>query len=247
MGDTMFYKYETHLHTSESSSCGRSTAAEMVHAFIREGYSGFVVTDHFINSSSTVPKDLCWQDKMKLYARGYDNAKREAEKYSNFLVMFGWEYTLFPYCADYLTYNLDLEFLINHPEMLDISFPEYCKLVHDNGGVIVHAHPYRQAHYINYEPDLRQDLIDGIEVNNGLSTSSSNRNDKAWELARLNPHLFRTSGTDIHNVERAGIGGVAFKYRITDSKMFVEALKKGDGYLIIDGKITDREGNIIEE
>lgn len=242
----MFYKYETHLHTSEASACAQSTAVEMVQAFIRAGYSGFIVTDHFVNSNSTVPQNISWHQKIKLFVRGYENARREGEKY-NFNVFFGWEFTHSPYCEDYLTYNLGIDFLFRHPEIISMPFKDYCKLVHDHGGILIHAHPYRTAHYIHYEPNPKIDLIDGIEVNNGTSDSLYNNNPQAWELARQNPHLIRTSGTDIHHVDKTGIGGIAFKYKITSMKMFVEALKAGDGFLIIDGKITDREGNIIDD
>ena len=44
----MFYKYETHLHTSEVSKCARSTGAEMARAFNKAGYAGIFVTDHFL-------------------------------------------------------------------------------------------------------------------------------------------------------------------------------------------------------
>ncbi|HHU56268.1 MAG TPA: PHP domain-containing protein [Acholeplasmataceae bacterium] len=241
----MFYKYETHLHTSESSACASSTAAEMVQAYIRAGYSGFVVTDHFVNANSTVSRDLTWHEQIKNFIRGYENAYREAEKY-NFQVFFGWEYTVFPYCEDHLTYNLDINFLYKHPELTQISFSDYCKLVHESGGILIHAHPYREASYIHYPPNPKLDLIDGIEVNNGSSDSPYNHNDKAWELARSNPKLIRTSGTDIHNVQKVGLGGVAFKYKITSMKEFVKALQNHEAYLIIDGRITDRDGNIVE-
>ena len=60
-------------------------------------------------------------------------------------------------------------------------------------------------------------------------------------------HLVRISGADIHNADLAGLAGVAFRYRIKDTRHFVDALRAGDAYLIIDGKITDREGKPVEE
>ena len=40
------YIYETHLHTSEGSACGRSKAADIVHAYKAAGYTGIIITDH---------------------------------------------------------------------------------------------------------------------------------------------------------------------------------------------------------
>jgi hypothetical protein len=89
--------------------------------------------------------------------------------------------------------------------------------------------------------------VDGVEVNNTTSDSPNNNNHLAWRLALKHPHLIRISGTDIHSTDLAGLGGVAFRYRIKDSQHFIEALRAGDAYLIIDGKITDTEGRPVEE
>jgi hypothetical protein len=244
-GDIMFYRYETHLHTSETSKCGTSTAVEMVRAHKAAGYTGIIVTDHFVNANCTVPKHLPWDKQMELFTRGYEHAKAEGDQIG-LDVFFGWEYPNNPYGEDYLTYNLDPQFLPDHPDLTELPFEEYCRLVHENGGLIIQAHPYRTAFYILYDPDPKVHLIDGVEVNNGESDADYNHNHKAWELARANPRLIRTSGTDIHKTERAGIAGVAFRYRIESSQHFVDAMKSGDAYLIIDGKITDREGNRVE-
>lgn len=240
----MFYKYETHLHTAEVSACGKSTAAEMVKAHKDAGYTGFVVTDHFVNANCTVPRHLSWLEQMELFFKGYDNAKAEGDRLG-FDVFLGWEFPNHPYGEDYLTYNLDKQFLLDHPDITQISFEEYSKLCHDNGGFITHAHPYRKASYIKYEPNPKPHLVDAIEVNNGESESENNYNYKAWELARANHNLIRMSGNDIHSADKAGIAGIAYEYRIENIQHMVEALRAGDGYLIIDGKITDREGNIL--
>ncbi len=241
----MFYRYETHLHTSEVSKCGASTAVEMVRAHKAAGYAGIVVTDHFINGNCVVPSHLSWQEQIELFTRGYEAAKAEGDKVG-LDVFFGIEYPNNPYGEDYLIYNVDKEFLLNHPQQTELPFEEYCKLVHEHGGLIIHAHPYRTADYILYDPNPKVHLIDGVEVVNGVSDSEHNHNHKAWELARANPHLIRIAGTDIHHIEKAGTAGIAFEYRIDSIQHFVDALKSGDAYLIIDGKVTDKEGNPVD-
>ena len=56
------YKYDLHVHTKEGSACGRSTGAEMAEMYAREGYSGFVVTEHFYTGNTAVPRDLPWEE-----------------------------------------------------------------------------------------------------------------------------------------------------------------------------------------
>ncbi|MGI6188984.1 MAG: histidinol-phosphatase [Clostridiales bacterium] len=242
----MFYKYETHLHTSEVSKCARSTGAEMARAFNKAGYAGIFVTDHFFNGNCAISTKLDWEQQVDLFMRGYESAKEEGDKLG-LDVFFGWEFTLQPYAADFLTYNLDKEFLLAHPYVDRLSIEEYSWLVRKNGGLLIHAHPYREAEYIHYPPNPKPHLVDGVEVNNNISDSPNNNNHLAWELALKYPHLVRISGADIHNADLAGLAGVAFRYRIKDTRHFVDALRAGDAYLIIDGKITDREGKPVEE
>ena len=240
----MLYKYETHLHTSEVSKCAVSTGAEMARAHKEAGYTGIFITDHFINGNTTVPANLPWKQRMVLFAKGYESAKEEGDKIG-LDVFFGWEYTHMPYAADYLTFNLGLDFLLAHPEINEMPFEEYARLVKASGGILIHAHPYRTADYIKFEPNPQVHLIDGVEVNNIVSNSPNNNNHLAWELARAHPHLIRTSGTDIHSAGNAGLAGMAFPYRIESNQHFVDALRAGEGYLIIDGENTDLEGNRI--
>ena len=55
----MKYLFETHMHTCEISKCVRSTGAEMARTYYESGYSGIVVTDHFLNgNNTTVPHGL---------------------------------------------------------------------------------------------------------------------------------------------------------------------------------------------
>ena len=96
----MFYKYETHLHTSEVSKCARSTGAEMARAFNKAGYAGIFVTDHFFNGNCAISTKLDWEQQVDLFMRGYESAKEEGDKLG-LDVFFGWEFTLQPYAADF--------------------------------------------------------------------------------------------------------------------------------------------------
>ena len=40
------YLYDPHTHTSETSKCGHLPAAEVVERYVKNGFSGLVVTDH---------------------------------------------------------------------------------------------------------------------------------------------------------------------------------------------------------
>ncbi len=42
----MKFKTELHAHTAETSNCGKASAEELVEAYIKNGYSTVVITDH---------------------------------------------------------------------------------------------------------------------------------------------------------------------------------------------------------
>ena len=99
--------------------------------------------------------------------------------------------------------------------------------------------------YIHYPPNPKVHLVDGVEVNNAgrvlpAITTIWHGN---WQ-GRIPPYTI--SGSDIHSTE-----GRACRRSISLSNQkqpaFVDALRAGDAYLIIDGKITDQEGNPVKE
>ena len=54
----MTYRYETHLHTCESSACGVAHGRDYI-AFYRDlGYRGLFVTDHFFGGNTAVGQSL---------------------------------------------------------------------------------------------------------------------------------------------------------------------------------------------
>jgi hypothetical protein len=220
------YRYETHLHTGEASACAGSTAAEMVRAYYRAGYSGIIVTDHFFNGNSCIPAHLPWAHRVDLFCRGYENALWEARKL-DFHVFFGWEYA--DNGAEFLTYGLGRDFLLKFPDMLSWPVEKYLRVVREHGGFVSQAHPYREAWYIG---DVRvyPELVDAIEVRN-----ASHRNPKfdrlALELANKYG-LYKTGGSDSHFAEMLPGGGMEFDCELFTIEDFIRAVKEGRGHVI---------------
>lgn len=70
------FKYETHLHTKESSRCGSTSAAEYPAYYKSLGYSGIFITDHFFNGNCRISNDLPWEDRVNMFCRSYELAKK---------------------------------------------------------------------------------------------------------------------------------------------------------------------------
>ena len=69
------YIYETHLHTSTASACGKSKGNEYISLYKELGFSGIFVTDHFFNGNCGVPENLSWKERINLFCKGYEEAK----------------------------------------------------------------------------------------------------------------------------------------------------------------------------
>lgn len=224
------YLYETHLHTKEASACGNSTAEEMVYAYKEAGYTGIMVTDHFFRGNCAIPRELPWEDWVEQYCSGYEKAKEIGDKVG-LQVFFGWEES--HRGADFLIYGLDKAWLKAHPEIKEISVEEQYQLVHGAGGMVIHAHPYREAWYI---PEIRlfPGSIDGVEVYNASHYGKKEREDgrsmydiQAAEYA-AKYNLPVTGGSDIHGTDLHW-GGMAFAEKLLSVQDYMKAVLERKG------------------
>lgn len=232
----MDYKYELHCHSSDCSACARSNSVEMVHRYKDAGYAGFVLTDHFIFGNSAVDKNLPWNEKMQRYYDAYIKAKKEGEKL-DFDVLFGLEHA-YGHGKEFLCYGIDLDFLLNNPDIPNITVDEFVRRVHLAGGLVIQAHPYRECSYIDSSVLPRVDLIDGVEVYN--ARNKSDENIAALKLVKQTGGI-AISGSDFHGRldETANRAGIATAHRIKNSADLISILKNGNYRLIVDTQVLD--------
>lgn len=228
------YKYETHLHTSQGSECSPCSGAEQVERLAECGYSGCFVTDHFFGGNTAVDRRLPWDVKVHLFCQGYEDAKRRGDELG-FKVFFGLEFGW--HATELLTYGIDKQFLLSHPEIDNMDIPRYIDLVHSCGGFVIHPHPFREAGYIN-TIRLFPRLVDGVEVENASHTDPM-FNKRAWEYAK-SYGLPCTGGSDTHASWSFPGGGIALEKpleRGTDyldrlrNAEITEILRRSDNYL----------------
>ena len=186
------YRWETHAHTAEGSACGKSPAAEMVRGAAHAGYDGIIITDHFYHGNTRPDRSLPWEEWVRQFCTGYHHAA-ETGADLGIRVLFGWEYSWNG--NDFLTYGLSPAWLAAHPETVTVSAPKYLQLVRDAGAFLVHAHPFRQAHYIE-AIRLVPGAVDAVEVFNGGNSDPAENARAAWYAESYG--LPQTSGSDTH-------------------------------------------------
>lgn len=235
------YFFELHMHTAETSRCGRSTAKEMVRAYAEKGFEGIVITDHFINGNSYANDPEAWDDKMDVYVRGYQAAK-EAEKEFGIRVFFGVEYThMGGNGEDYLLLGLKPEHLYTELRHCDRWSIEYlCNVVHRLGGIVIRAHPYREAGYIRTPGIERPGLdIDAIEIFNA-GNAKDEFNCKALELAMRERKPW-TAGSDAHQIKDAGSAYVGFEENPKDYAELCRFIREGKAFVVYKPKQIPQE------
>lgn len=234
----MLYKYETHLHTREGSACAHSSGREMAAAAAAAGYAGIIVTDHNWGGNTAIDRSLPWPDFVAAFHRGYEEARAEGERLG-LDVFFGWEAGYRG--TEFLIYGLDREWMLAHPEIRGATIEEQFRLVSAGGGIVVHAHPFREEAYI---PAVRlyPELVHAVEVVNAthshpLSRSHNNPdfNARAWQYAQKH-HFPMSAGSDVHTTGLFG-GGMWFPRRLRNCRDFVQALMGGECVRLTDGKL----------
>lgn len=216
------YLYETHLHTKQGSACGSVSGADMADYYKSLGYDGIFVTDHFLNGNCTADASLPYEKRIEIFCSGYESAKARGDEIG-LSVFFGVEYS-HVHGNHFLLYGIDKAFLLAHPEILSIGMREVCDLVHSVGGIVIQAHPFREAAYVT-EFCLLPHSCDGVEIFNACNTPEAN------VMARLYAEHYAlplSAGSDIHHKPFSGaLGSVASKEKIHGEKDFIRLFREG--------------------
>lgn len=212
----MMYRYDIHVHTMETSGCGRVPAAEFVRMYHALGYAGICITDHLHEaylSSLGCAED--WQRCVTHYLQGYRAARRAGDALGLDVIL-GVEVRFPESESDYLLYGVDEAWLRANPYPCRMDHASFFRRYGDSV-LIIQAHPFRGCSAV--EPDC----IHGLEIAN-CSVRHDSRNALALALARQYPALHRLCGSDAHRVGDEGRAAVEFGERVADSFAFREAI-----------------------
>ncbi len=217
------YKYELHLHTAEGSTCGKSTAEDMIRFYREAGYSGVVITDHFYHGNTASSRDLPWEDYIAAYAKGYENAKKAAEG-TDFDVFFGVEEKGAGW-DEYIVLGLPPAWYAAHPELRDLRGHPFLETVHAAGAFVIQAHPYRErAYMLDKTIWLNPEDSDAIEVRNCGNLPAFDR--LAYEYSKT-LSLPITGGSDNHNAKAdpPKLSGIELPFRVHTEDELIDAIR----------------------
>lgn len=222
----MTFKYETHCHTSNVSLCSRLQAKDIVELYIANGYNGVFITDHFLNCPSFVEyanEKNSYKEKIDIFCSGYEQVKDLAK--NKLQVFFGLEYSYKG--TDLLVYGWDKKRLTELEKIINMKMSEFVKFARENGALVVQAHPFRQAHYIDHIRLFPE--TEGVEIFNACRTEKENELAKFY--AQINGKI-TTGGSDIHRKEQEILSGIEFDEKIENEKHFISLMRSGKGKII---------------
>ena len=220
------YLYDTHCHTQKVSACSRLTAEDIVELYTENGFAGVFITDHFLNGNTSIHRNYPnadYKEKIKEFFEGYKEVKRVAG--NRLQVFFGFEYSYRG--TDILVYGWNEEQLKERECILQMSMKEFCEYCAEQDVLSIQAHPFREAHYIDY---IR--LYPGAE---GVETLNSARDERCNLLADFYATQYgkiKTGGSDIHVKAHKLLSGVAFDSKLQSERDFIERLRQGQGKII---------------
>ncbi|MBR7185573.1 MAG: PHP domain-containing protein [Clostridia bacterium] len=229
------YKYEMHCHTAETSRCSRISGADLVDFYHSIGYTGIVITDHLYNYYLKDPTQPSWPERVEFFVAGYRAAKQRGEALG-MDVFFAWEYSHKRKGNDFLTYGLDMDWLLENPDLDELHINDYYDLVHRDGGYVVHAHPFREARYIDMIR-LAPRKVDAVETINACRTPFENC---MANLYAENYALPKICGSDNHRGPIPQLTSLDLPFRAGSVEEIVQAALRGESTLHLYQYDTER-------
>ena len=216
------YKYETHLHTSPVSACASASVRENMEFYKSKGYDGIFITNHFIDGNICHEvRGKSYREMIEFYCSDYEQAK-ELEKEIGIRVFFGIETTYGG--TDFLVYGLDKEWYLSHPEIADMGKSDQLKFFMENGALVIQAHPFREASYIDHIR-LFPRCVHGVEV---VNASRSVFDNQMAKLYAEKYNLLEFAGSDNHIASRLDrFAGMEADEPIESETDFVQKVKNG--------------------
>ncbi len=210
------YKTELHLHSHEVSPCCDLPTEETARRYREAGYRTVTVTDHL--TKAVTERSGPWADTVEWFMSGY-HAFCDCLR-GDIHVLFGFELRLEEHPNDYLVYGLGRDFLLASRGITAMPRREAAKLIHEAGGLLYAAHPFR-----NNMTVLPPDGLDGVEVFNAHGGHDS-RNELAYAYAKRYG-LHGIAGTDFHHPYHFPAAGILTEKEIRSEKDLLSVLREG--------------------
>lgn len=219
------YLYETHLHTAPVSRCAKASVRETLEFYKKQEYAGVFITNHFLDGNVNVTADISYAEKLAFFFSDYYEGV-QVGKEIDLPVFLGLEMSYKG--TDFLVYGVGEEWFLERPTFLELSKRDQLTLLAEAGALIIQAHPYREASYIDHIR-LFPRHVHGVETYNANRTDFENHMAEMYAKAY---ELLPFAGSDNHlGPAQKAFGGIQFETPLVDEQDFIERVKAGKAVL----------------
>lgn len=207
---------DLHAHSAGISRCCRIPADQVIQAAMDAGIEGLVLTNHY---QKCYVKDGDAAEFARRYVEEYHFAKSAGDA-CGFSVWFGIEATMERLNgAHILIYGVGEDFVLDYPDLYDYPMERLARLVREQGGVLIQAHPLRRKYR------LLEDLqyVDGLELSCHPLYDGTHM-EELFEVAKNNG-LILTCGGDYHADTYRPRCGIYLPEEITSVEALAHYLK----------------------
>ena len=214
-----------HLHSSPASQCGSYSVRENMEFYKEIGYDGIFLTNHFLDANIGGDRTRPYAEQIEFFFADIEEGEALADEIG---IKFFWGVETSYKGTDFLVYGLSKEWYLAHPEIMQISRKEMLTMMADDGALIVQAHPFREASYIDHVR-LYPYHVHAVEIDNCGNKPFQN------EMARLYAETYGLhvcAGSDNHisrHISR--LAGVEFEEPLASIDDFIERMKRGEGHV----------------
>lgn len=221
------FRYETHLHTYPVSKCASAEVVDVMKLYKELEYDGVFITNHFIDGNINIENTASYEEKINFYFSDYEKGKA-AEEEIGIKVFCGVESTYGG--TDFLIYGLDKEWFLANPQIMDMKKSQQLQFFMDNGALVIQAHPFREAAYIDHIRLFPRN-VHGVEIINAGRKEAEN---KMAEIYAEYYDLIKFAGSDKHSAKKKGnLAGMCSETPVLSVQDFID-------------KVKNREMNVFE-
>ena len=212
------FRYETHLHTWPVSKCAKASVRENLEFYKSQGFAGVFITNHFINGNINIDRSRPYEERIEFYYSDYEEACRIGGEIG-LQVFDGVEMTYGG--TDFLIYGLHKNWYLAHPEIEQMKMSELLAFLMSEGALVIQAHPYREANYIDHIR-LYPRHVHGVETYNACRTELENAMAEHYADSY---GLLHFAGTDNHVAgRRKTFAGMELETPLVDVDDFVKRI-----------------------
>jgi hypothetical protein len=209
------------------SKCADFSVRTNLEFYRDAGYDGVFLTNHFLDANIGGDRTRPYAEQIEFYFSDIEEGIRIAPEIG---IKFFWGVETSYLGTDFLVYGLSKEWYLDHPEIMTMKRSEMLDLMANEGALIVQAHPYRDASYID-QIRLFPKHVHGVEIINAANKDFQN------DLAKIYADAYGltySAGSDNHiasHIDR--LAGMKFDTPIENIEDFIERIKRGEGRVFL--------------